>query len=73
MTRIGERLREERTRLRFSQSILGSIGGVETNAQGNYESGSRSPKALYLEKIAAAGSRRHRRLLRDHRPQSLNH
>ncbi|HEY0286862.1 MAG TPA: XRE family transcriptional regulator [Pseudomonas sp.] len=55
MTRIGERLREERTRLRFSQSILGSIGGVETNAQGNYESGSRSPKASYLEKIAAAG------------------
>jgi transcriptional regulator with XRE-family HTH domain len=55
MTRIGERLREERTRLRLSQSTMGSIGGVETNAQGNYESGTRSPKASYLERIAAAG------------------
>jgi transcriptional regulator with XRE-family HTH domain len=55
MTRIGERLREERNRLRFSQSAMGAIGGVETNAQGNYESGSRSPKASYLEKIATAG------------------
>lgn len=55
MTRIGERLREERNRLRLSQSALGAIGGVETNAQGNYESGSRSPKASYLHKIATAG------------------
>lgn len=55
MKRIGERLREERNRLRLSQSVLGAIGGVETNAQGNYESGSRSPKASYLEKIATAG------------------
>ena len=55
MTRIGEWLREERNRLRLSQSALGAIGGVETNAQGNYESGSRSPKASYLEKIATAG------------------
>lgn len=55
MSGIGERLREERSRLRLSQSALGAIGGVETNAQGNYESGSRSPKASYLEKIATAG------------------
>jgi transcriptional regulator with XRE-family HTH domain len=55
MIRIGERLREERNRLRLSQSAMGAIGGVETNAQGNYESGSRSPKASYLEKIATAG------------------
>lgn len=55
MLRIGARLREERTRLRFSQSKLGAIGGVETNAQGNYESGTRSPKASYLAMIAAVG------------------
>jgi transcriptional regulator with XRE-family HTH domain len=55
MKRIGERLREERNRLRLSQSALGAIGGVETNAQGNYESGTRSPRATYLEKIASAG------------------
>lgn len=55
MARIGERLREERNRLRLSQSSLGAIGGVETNAQGNYESGTRSPRASYLEKIASAG------------------
>lgn len=55
MTGIGPRLREERTRLKLSQSALGSIGGVETNAQGNYESGARSPKADYLLRITDAG------------------
>lgn len=55
MTGIGPRLREERTRLKLSQSALGAIGGVETNAQGNYENGSRSPKADYLLRITAAG------------------
>lgn len=55
MTEIGPRLREERTRLKLSQSGLGAIGGVETNAQGNYESGARSPKADYLLRIAEAG------------------
>jgi transcriptional regulator with XRE-family HTH domain len=55
MTGIGLRLRQERTRLKLSQSALGSIGGVETNAQGNYESGARSPKTDYLLRIAEAG------------------
>ena len=55
MTGIGPRLREERTRLKLSQSALGTLGGVETNAQGNYESGARSPKADYLLRIAEAG------------------
>ncbi|MFK3797064.1 helix-turn-helix domain-containing protein [Pseudomonas sp. NPDC088444] len=55
MTGIGPRLREERTRLKLSQSALGAIGGVETNAQGNYESGARSPKADYLLRITGAG------------------
>ncbi|WP_296257479.1 MULTISPECIES: helix-turn-helix domain-containing protein [unclassified Pseudomonas] len=55
MIGIGQRLREERNRLKLSQSALGSIGGVETNAQGNYESGLRSPKADYLLRISEAG------------------
>ena len=55
MTGIGQRLRQERNRLKLSQSALGSIGGVETNAQGNYESGARSPKADYLLRVATAG------------------
>ncbi|WP_110947524.1 helix-turn-helix domain-containing protein [Pseudomonas bohemica] len=55
MTGIGPRLREERTRLKLSQSALGAVGGVETNAQGNYESGARSPKTDYLLRILGAG------------------
>uniref|UniRef100_A0A7C1WRP4 Helix-turn-helix domain-containing protein n=1 Tax=Pseudomonas graminis TaxID=158627 RepID=A0A7C1WRP4_9PSED len=55
MKGIGLRLRQERNRLKLSQSALGAIGGVETNAQGNYENGTRSPKADYLLRIAEAG------------------
>ncbi|MCI8212644.1 XRE family transcriptional regulator [Pseudomonas sp. S25] len=55
MTHIGQRLKEERLRLKLSQSALGSIGGVETNAQGNYENGLRYPRADYLSRIAKGG------------------
>lgn len=55
MNRIGKRLKEERLRLKISQSTLGSVGGVETNAQGNYESGLRFPRADYLSRIAQGG------------------
>jgi transcriptional regulator with XRE-family HTH domain len=55
MNAIGKRLKEERLRLKMSQSALGSIGGIETNAQGNYESGLRYPRADYLSRIAQAG------------------
>ncbi|KPW25634.1 Transcriptional regulator [Pseudomonas cannabina pv. alisalensis] len=55
MTGIGPRLKRERLRLKLSQSALGAIGGVETNAQGNYENGIRSPRADYLSRIADAG------------------
>jgi transcriptional regulator with XRE-family HTH domain len=34
---------------------MGAIGGVETNAQGNYENGIRSPRADYLSRISEAG------------------
>jgi hypothetical protein len=34
---------------------MGTLGGVETNAQGNYESGARYPKADYLLRLIDAG------------------
>lgn len=55
MIGIGPRLKQERIRLKLSQSALGAIGGVETNAQGNYENGLRFPRADYLSRVADAG------------------
>lgn len=55
MTGIGPRLKRERVRLKLSQSALGAIGGVETNAQGNYENGQRYPRADYLLRISEVG------------------
>lgn len=52
---IGERLREERERLGFSQLALADIAGVKRNAQGNYEKGERLPDAAYLAAIAGVG------------------
>lgn len=55
MSGIGSRLRQERERLGLSQKVFGEIGGVEANAQGKYENGSRSPKADYLSRVAKKG------------------
>nr|WP_176704525.1 helix-turn-helix transcriptional regulator [Pseudomonas sp.]QBM91751.1 XRE family transcriptional regulator, HtH motif [Pseudomonas sp.]QBM91826.1 transcriptional regulator, XRE family [Pseudomonas sp.] len=55
MDTLATRLRSERIRLKLSQRELGNIGGVATNAQGKYESGERSPRADYLEKIFLVG------------------
>lgn len=55
MSGIGDRLREERERLRLSQAAFGDIGGVKANAQGKYESGDRFPGADYLQAVALAG------------------
>ena len=53
---IGERLREERTRLGLSQADFGALGGVDANEQGNYELDKRSPDSLYLQKIGRIGA-----------------
>ena len=53
---ISDRLREEREKLRLSQTAIAEIGGVQKRAQINYESGERSPDANYLAAIAAAGA-----------------
>ncbi|WP_435609878.1 XRE family transcriptional regulator [Pseudomonas knackmussii] len=52
MDSIGERLREERERLRFNQTAFGAIGGVQKQAQIKYEKGERTPDAAYLQEIA---------------------
>jgi transcriptional regulator with XRE-family HTH domain len=55
MDGIGDRLREERERMRLSQAAFGEVGGVKANAQGKYESGERYPGADYLSAVAASG------------------
>lgn len=52
---IGQRIRAERERIGLSQTELGAIGGVQKNAQHNYEAGKRAPDAFYLAGIARAG------------------
>lgn len=48
---IGQRLREERTRLRMTLPAMGDVGGVQKNAQLAYEKGERMPDAQYLRKV----------------------
>jgi transcriptional regulator with XRE-family HTH domain len=55
MGSIGQRLRRERVRLRLSQRELATIGGVQANAQGSYESGVRIPRADYLSMVSEVG------------------
>lgn len=52
---IGERLKEERSRLSLSQTDLGAAGGVGKTTQINYEKGSGSPDARYLAAAAELG------------------
>jgi transcriptional regulator with XRE-family HTH domain len=49
------RLKQERRRLRMSQTELAALGGVQAQAQLHYEKGSRRPNSDYLIAIAAAG------------------
>ncbi|MHC5195083.1 helix-turn-helix domain-containing protein [Pseudomonas frederiksbergensis] len=56
MDDIGSRLKSERTRLGFSQTDFGAIGGVQKLAQINYEKGERFPGADYLQAIAKEGA-----------------
>lgn len=56
MSEIGDRLREERERLKLSQEEFGAVGGVARNAQSNYEKGKRVPDAAYLAAIAEVGA-----------------
>ena len=53
---IGARLKEERKRLRLSQTDFAALGGAARPTQYNYEAGIRSPDASYLSAIASAGA-----------------
>lgn len=59
MSSIGERLRDERVRLGFSQGELGAAAGVTKNTQLLYESDKRSPKADYLLALHGIGVNTH--------------
>ena len=52
---IGERLKDERARLRLTQPQMAEIGGVGKNTQINYEKGERNPDSEYLARVAGAG------------------
>jgi len=51
-----ERLKQERQRLKLSQSAFAEIAGVTKLSQFNYEKGTRKPDAEYFERIAQAGA-----------------
>lgn len=55
MNSIGQRLRDERSRLGLNQGEMAAIGGVQRTAQSNYERDDRMPDAGYLSLVAAAG------------------
>ena len=52
---IGDRLKEERERLGFSQTEFAAVAGASKNSQYNYEKGDRSPDAEYLAAVAERG------------------
>lgn len=56
MSKLGLRLKQERTRLGLSQGVFAKHGGVTLNTQFNYEAGIRSPDVEYLLKIADSGA-----------------
>lgn len=55
MDQIGQRLKEERSRLKLTQKNFAAIGGVLANAQSKYERGERSPSAIYLAQLEKIG------------------
>ncbi|HEY4583947.1 MAG TPA: hypothetical protein VIG88_13975 [Lysobacter sp.] len=52
---FGNRLREERERLRFNQLVFAQLMGVRRQAQASYEEGKTSPTAAYLHAAAERG------------------
>lgn len=56
MNNFGARLKEERKRLRLTQTEFAALAGLQLGAQVNYEKNERSPDANYLMAIAGAGA-----------------
>ncbi len=55
MNSIADRLRAAREQVGMSQADFGALAGVKRNAQMNYESGARTPDAIYLAALARHG------------------
>ncbi len=55
MSEFGDRLREERLRLKLSQAKFAEACGIKRTAQTTYESGERSPSIDYLKAIEKVG------------------
>lgn len=53
---FGQRLKEERKRLKMSQADFAQIGGCQRLAQLQYEAESTAPTTRYLNAIGAAGA-----------------
>lgn len=53
---FGDRIKEERNRLGYSQDAFASLGGVSRNTQIRYEKNERKPDIEYLVGIARAGA-----------------
>lgn len=53
---IGGRLKEERNRLRLSQTEFAAIAGTTKKSQIEYEKDSTYPNAAYLSSVAASGA-----------------
>ena len=53
---IGERLKEVREALGYTQEQLGEVAGVRKQSQHLYEKGERIPDAAYLTAVAAVGA-----------------
>jgi len=56
METVGDRLREERLRLKMNQPDFAARGGVKKLTQLRYESGEYSPDAKYLAGVAHVGA-----------------
>lgn len=52
---IGERLREERERLKLTQPAIAEAAGTTKQTQHAYETNRTPPKASYLSKVASLG------------------
>lgn len=55
MVSIGERLREERETLGWSQEKMAAAAGITKKTQGLYERNERSPSAEYLAALSGYG------------------
>ena len=55
MPSISDRLKEARELLGLSQQAVADKCGIAARSQRNYESGERSPDAVYLAAVAAIG------------------